>query len=94
MRSAVDIRNIDVEAASRGRRAGDPRRGGLRAVGRRAGAGLLVDLSRGVSRAAAAYHAGEKPEIRVGRQLAGSTVGIIGYGRIARELAPLLAAWA
>ena len=32
------------------------------------------------------------PEIRVGRQLAGSTAGIIGYGRISRELAPVLAA--
>ena len=53
--------------------------------------GFLVDLSRGVSRAAAAYHVGEKPEIRVGRQLSGSTVGIIGYGRISRDLAPLLA---
>ena len=45
-----------------------------------------------MSRAATAYHQGRKPEIKVGRQLAGSTVGIIGYGRISRELAPLLAA--
>ncbi len=54
--------------------------------------GLLVDLSRGVSRAVADYQAGRKPEIRVGRQLGGSTVGIIGYGRISRALAPVLAA--
>ena len=54
--------------------------------------GLLVDLSRGVSRAVADYHAGRMPEIKVGRQLGGSTVGIIGYGRISRALAPMLAA--
>ena len=33
--------------------------------------GFLVDLSRGVTRAATAYHQGTKPEIKVGRQLAG-----------------------
>jgi len=54
--------------------------------------GFLVDLSRGISRASTQYHEGRMPEIRVGRQLAGSTAGIIGYGRISRELAPVLAA--
>jgi D-3-phosphoglycerate dehydrogenase len=92
MRSAIDIRNIDVAAASRA---------GVLVTHAEAGfvqsvveltVGLLVDLSRGVSRAVADYRAGRKPEIRVGRQLGGSTVGIIGYGRISRALAPLLAA--
>jgi len=54
--------------------------------------GFLVELSRGMSRAITAYHEGQRPEIRVGRQLAGSTVGIVGYGRISRALAPVLAA--
>jgi D-3-phosphoglycerate dehydrogenase / 2-oxoglutarate reductase len=49
----------------------------------------MVDLSRGVSRATAEYHAGRKPEIVMGRQLAGSSLGIIGYGSIGRYLAPL-----
>ncbi len=92
MRSAIDIRNIDVAAASRA---------GVLVTHAEAGfvqsvieltVGLLVDLSRGVSRAVADYQAGRKPEIRVGRQLGGSTVGIIGYGRISRALAPVLAA--
>ncbi|MBX3502274.1 MAG: hydroxyacid dehydrogenase [Alphaproteobacteria bacterium] len=92
MRTAVDIRNIDVEAASKaGILVTRAEPGFVKSVVELA-LGFLVDLSRGVSRAAASYHAGQKPEIRVGRQLAGSTVGIIGYGRIARDLAPLLTA--
>lgn len=92
MRSAIDIRNIDVAAASKT---------GVLVTHAEAGfvtsvveltVGFLVDLSRGITRAATAYHEGRKPEIKVGRQLSGSTVGIIGYGRISRELAPVLAA--
>jgi D-3-phosphoglycerate dehydrogenase / 2-oxoglutarate reductase len=92
MRSAIDIRNIDVEAASSaGVLVTHAEAGFVKSVVELT-LGFLVDLSRGMSRAATAYHAGRLPEINVGRQLAGSTVGIIGYGRISRELAPLLAA--
>jgi D-3-phosphoglycerate dehydrogenase len=49
--------------------------------------GFMVDLSRGVSRATADYHAGRPPEVVMGRQLSGSTIGIIGYGSIGRYLA-------
>jgi D-3-phosphoglycerate dehydrogenase len=49
----------------------------------------MVDLSRGVSRAAADYHAGRKPEVIMGRQLAGSRLGIIGFGSIGRYLADI-----
>lgn len=92
MRSAIDIRNIDVAAASQA---------GVLVTHAEAGfvqsvveltLGLLVDLSRGVSRSVADYQAGRKPVIRTGRQLGGSTIGIIGYGRISRALAPMLAA--
>jgi D-3-phosphoglycerate dehydrogenase len=92
MRSAIDIRNIDQAAASKA---------GVLVTHAEAGfvpsvveltVGLMVDLSRGITRAATQYHRGEKPEIRVGRQLGGSTAGIIGYGRISRALAPVLAA--
>lgn len=91
MRSAIDIRNIDVVAATKA---------GVLVTHAEAGfvpsvveltLGFLVDLSRGITRAATAYHVGEKPVIKVGRQLGGATVGIVGYGRIARELAPVLA---
>jgi D-3-phosphoglycerate dehydrogenase len=51
--------------------------------------GYLVDLSRGISRATTDYHAGRSPEVMMGRQLAGSRLGIIGYGSIGRYLAPI-----
>lgn len=92
LRSAIDIRNIDQAAAAQaGVLVTHAEAGFVKSVVELT-VGFLVDLSRGVSRAATAYHQGRKPEIKVGRQLAGSTVGIIGYGRISRELAPVLAA--
>ena len=87
VRCAVDIRNIDVDAASAAgvlvTRAGP---GFVQSVAELA-LGFMVDLSRGVSRATADYHAGRKPEIVMGRQLADSRLGIIGYGSIGRYLA-------
>ena len=89
VRCAVDIRNIDVEAASSAgvlvTRAGP---GFVPSVAELA-IGFLVDLSRGISRAAADYHSGRMPEVMMGRQLAGSTLGIIGYGSIGRYLAEI-----
>jgi D-3-phosphoglycerate dehydrogenase len=87
VRCAVDIRNIDVEAASAAgvlvTRAGP---GFVEAVAELA-LGFMVDLSRGISRARADYRAGRQPEVTMGRQLAGSRLGIIGYGHIGRHLA-------
>ena len=84
VRCAVDIRNIDVKAASAAgvllTRAGP---GFVQSVAELA-LGFLVDLSRGISRATAEYHTGRKPEVVMGRQLAGSRLGIIGYGSIGR----------
>ena len=92
LRSAIDIRNIDQAAASKaGVLVTHAEAGFVKSVVELT-VGFLVDLSRGITRAATAYHRGEKPEIRIGRQLSGSTVGIIGYGRISRDLAPVLAA--
>ena len=89
VRCAVDIRNVDVEAASTAgvlvTRAGP---GFVPSVAELA-LGYLVDLSRGISRASAEYHSGKVPDAAMGRQLAGSTLGIIGYGSIGRYLAPI-----
>ena len=87
VRCAVDIRNIDVAAASAAgvlvTRAGP---GFVNSVTELA-IGFLVDLSRGVSRATADYHGGRQPDVVMGRQLSGSRLGIIGYGSIGRNLA-------
>ncbi|QIG93724.1 MULTISPECIES: hydroxyacid dehydrogenase [unclassified Bradyrhizobium] len=87
VRCAVDIRNIDVAAASAaGVLVTQASTGFVQSVAELA-LGFMVDLSRGVSRATADYHAGRAPEVVMGHQLAGSTVGIIGYGSIGRHLA-------
>src|SRR3954447_11531106 len=87
VRCAVDIRNIDVAAASAaGVLVTRASPGFVPAVAELA-FGFMVDLSRGVSRATVDYHAGRKPEVVMGRQLAGSRIGIIGYGSIGRYLA-------
>ena len=89
VRCAVDIRNVNVEAASQAgvlvTRAGP---GFIQAVAELA-LGFMVDLSRGVSRTTADYQAARKPDVRMGRQLAGSKIGIIGYGSIGRYLSEL-----
>jgi D-3-phosphoglycerate dehydrogenase len=92
LRVAVDIRNIDVGAASAaGVLVTRAQPGFMTAVAELA-VGFLVDLARGISRASADYHAGRAPEVGMGRELAGATAGINGYGAIGRHLAPLLAA--
>lgn len=89
VRCAVDIRNVDVAAASAAgvlvTRAGP---GFVPSVAELA-IGFMVDLSRGVSRAVADYHSGRMPEVTMGQQLAGSILGIIGYGSIGRYLAEI-----
>ncbi|MFQ5973659.1 MAG: NAD(P)-dependent oxidoreductase, partial [Alphaproteobacteria bacterium] len=89
VRGAVDIRNIDVDAASANGvlvTRGGP--GFVNAVAELI-VGMMVDLGRGVSRAVCAYRAGRTPDPAMGVQLAGSSLGIIGYGSIGSHLARL-----
>ena len=91
LRCAVDIRNIDIAAASsHGILVTRAKPGFVESVTELV-LGFLVDLNRGVSRAAAAFQAGQVPTAQMGRQLAGTTIGIIGYGAIGRAVAPLAA---
>ncbi|SHN64618.1 NAD(P)-dependent oxidoreductase [Bradyrhizobium erythrophlei] len=92
LRCAVDIRNIDVAAASsHGILVTRAKPGFVESVTELV-FGFLVDLNRGVSRAAAAFQAGKVPTAEMGRQLSGTTIGIIGYGAIGRAVAPIAAA--
>lgn len=92
LRCAVDIRNIDVAAATAAGILVTRAKPGFVESVTELTLGFLVDLARGVSHATADYHAGRTPDARMGRQLAGSTIGIIGYGSIARHLAPVASA--
>lgn len=92
VRNAVDIRTVDVPGASaHGVLVTQASPGFVAAVAELV-LGQMVDLCRGVSHAVAEYRAGRQPPVRMGRQIAGSTVGVIGYGAIGRRLAALLTA--
>jgi len=92
-RVAVDICNIDVAAASRhGVLVSHAGRSWVAAVSELV-IGLMLDAGRGISRANLAYKRAETPSVRMGRQLAGSTAGIIGYGPLGRSVAELALAF-
>jgi D-3-phosphoglycerate dehydrogenase / 2-oxoglutarate reductase len=92
LRCAVDIRSIDVDAASGVGVLVTRASPGFAASVAEMAIGMMVDLGRGVSRSVIAYRKEEKPPVAMGRQLKGATLGIIGYGAIGRYLAPLGAA--
>ena len=91
-RAAVDISTIDVAAASRHGVLVTRATPGFVAAVTELAVGFMVDLARGVSRAVVDYRAGLDPQPKPGRQLAGATLGIIGYGAIGRSLAPVAVA--
>ena len=88
-RCAIDIRNVDVAAASEhGILVTQASAGFVPAVSEWV-IGAMVDLGRRLSACTEAYHAGRVPAAVMGRQLHGSTVGVIGYGQIGRTLCEL-----
>jgi D-3-phosphoglycerate dehydrogenase len=88
-RVAVDIRNIDVAAASAHGVLVTRATPGFDTSVSEWVIGVMIDLSRGMSRAAAGYWQGQAPEIVMGRELRGSTLGIVGYGFIGKRLAAM-----
>ncbi|MGB8433618.1 MAG: NAD(P)-dependent oxidoreductase [Burkholderiales bacterium] len=87
LRVAVDIRNIDVDAASRNGVLVTHASPGFAAAVTEWIIGAMVDLARHVIDYATEYRAtGHQPKARMGRQLRGATLGVIGYGAIGRYL--------
>ncbi|MGI4797436.1 MAG: NAD(P)-dependent oxidoreductase [Janthinobacterium lividum] len=91
-RGAVDIRTVDVAAATAAGVLVTRASPGFVSAVCELIIGLAIDLCRGVSNSVASYRAGVQPPVRMGRQIAGSTVGIIGHGAIGRELVRLMQA--
>ena len=88
-RCAIDIRNIDVAAASaQGILVTQASAGFIASVSEWV-IGAMIDLSRNLTAMTAAYHGGRVPTAPMGRELRGSTLGIIGYGQISRYLCKL-----
>jgi D-3-phosphoglycerate dehydrogenase / 2-oxoglutarate reductase len=93
LRCAVDISTVDVAAASaHGVLVTQASAGFVPSVAEWV-IGVMIDLGRGVSRYAESYrhsHDGASPLAPfMGRELRGSTLGVIGYGQIARYLCRL-----
>jgi D-3-phosphoglycerate dehydrogenase / 2-oxoglutarate reductase len=86
LRCAIDIRNIDVPAASKAGVLVTQASAGFVTSVSELVLGFLVDLSRGITRSALLYRENEIPKAEIGRELKGSTIGIIGYGAIGREV--------
>jgi D-3-phosphoglycerate dehydrogenase len=88
-RCAVDIRNVDLAAASaRGILVTQASAGFMASVSEWI-VGAMIELNRGIGASAARYRAGDLPVAAMGRELRGATLGIIGYGQIGRYLAAL-----
>ncbi|HEY0352498.1 MAG TPA: NAD(P)-dependent oxidoreductase [Enterovirga sp.] len=92
LRCAVDIRNVDVESATRNGILVTQATPGFMASVAEMAIGFMIDLSRHVSASVIEYRAGREAEPRMGGQLKGSSLGIIGYGAISEHLAPIAVA--
>jgi len=88
-RCAIDIRNVDVAAASKaGVLVTQASAGFVTAVSEMV-LGFLVDLSRGISKSTTLYRQNQVPKAAMGLELKGATLGVIGYGAIGREVVRL-----
>jgi len=86
VRCAIDIRNIDVAAASKaGVLVTQASAGFITSVSELV-LGFLVDLSRGMTHSTQSYRQNKVPKAEMGRELRASTLGVIGYGAIGREV--------
>lgn len=93
LRCAIDIRNIDVAAASRHGILITQASAGFVASVAEWIIGAMIDLCRHISASVGHYRAGRAAPPVMGCELRGATVGVIGYGRIARYFCRLALAF-
>jgi D-3-phosphoglycerate dehydrogenase len=91
-RCAVDLRNVHTAAASAHGILVTRASAGFTASVSEWIVGAMIDLSRHLSDSVLQYRAGIVPAATMGRELRGATLGIVGYGAIARRLAPVASA--
>ena len=89
LRCAIDIRNVDVAAASKAGVLVTQASAGFVTSVSELVFGFMIDLARGVIPATHLYHHNRVPPARTGRELKGSTLGVIGYGQIGKEVVRL-----
>ena len=89
IRTAVDVSTIDVEAASSHGVLVTRASAGFGVAVSELALAMMLDLSRGISRARMAYARGEEPVLAKGLQLRGMSLGLLGFGTIGRHLAML-----
>lgn len=89
VRCAVDIRTIDVTAASQQGVLVTHASAGFMASVSEWVVGVMIDLSRHISAARAQYQVAGVAQPKMGRELRGAVLGVIGYGQIARYLCPV-----
>ena len=86
VRCAVDIRTIDVVAASEQGILVTQASPGFGPAVAEWVLGVMVDLARGISQARTIYQSGKFPFAPMGRQLRGAHFGVVGYGHIGRTV--------
>lgn len=86
VRCAIDIRNIDVPAASRHGVLVTQASAGFVASVSEWIIGVMIDLSRHITASTLLYQSGQPVVPVMGRELRGATLGVIGYGQIGQYL--------
>ena len=89
LRAAVDISTVDVQSASQHGILVTRASAGFGTAVAELGLAMMLDLARGISRARHAYEQALIPMLEKGLQLRNSSVGILGYGAIGKELASM-----
>jgi D-3-phosphoglycerate dehydrogenase / 2-oxoglutarate reductase len=89
LRCAVDIRTIDVTAASKAGVLVTQASPGFVAAVAELAFGQMIDLARDITRSVNDYRDHKPVAPRKGVQLSGATLGIVGYGAIARHVAKI-----
>jgi D-3-phosphoglycerate dehydrogenase len=89
----MDIRTIDVAAASHQGIMVTRATPGFGTAVTEWVMGVMIDASRHISLARMQYHAGHEAPALMGKELRGATLGVVGYGHIGRQVCTLAQAF-